>query len=48
MEPEFVGSLIASMDALRARGHELCEWGYVKNTFVRTTVACCALDHCLA
>ena len=32
MEPEFVGSLIASMDALHNRGHELCDWGYVKGT----------------
>ncbi len=32
MELEFVGSLIASMDMLRERGHELCDWGYVKGT----------------
>jgi len=41
MEPEFVGSLIASMDALRERGHELCDWGYVKGLphFARNTLA---------
>jgi hypothetical protein len=32
MEPEFVGSLIATMDALRDRGHELCDWGFVRGT----------------
>ena len=32
MEPEFVGSLIATMDMLRDRGHELCDWGFVKGT----------------
>lgn len=42
MEPEFVGSLIASMDALRERGHELCDWGYVRGTlphFARNALA---------
>lgn len=41
MEPEFVGSLIASIDALRARGHEVLDWGYVKGTlphFARNTL----------
>ena len=32
MEPEFVGSLLASMDMLRERGHELCDWGFVRGT----------------
>lgn len=32
MEPEFVGSLIASMDMLRERGHEVLDWGFVKGT----------------
>jgi hypothetical protein len=42
MEPEFVGSLIASMDALRERGHEVLEWGFVRGTlphFSRNTLA---------
>lgn len=42
MEPEFVGSLIATMDALHDRGHELCDWGYVRGTlphFARNTLA---------
>jgi hypothetical protein len=47
MEPEFVGSLLASMDALRERGHELCDWGYVKGTlphFARNAIAAEAVD----
>src|SRR5580700_11610135 len=32
MEPEFVGSLIASMDALYDRGHEVLDWGFIKGT----------------
>jgi hypothetical protein len=47
MEPEFVGSLIASMDALRERGHELCDWGYVKGTlphFARNSLAAEAMS----
>jgi hypothetical protein len=32
MEPEFVGSLIASMDMLRERGHEVLDWGFVRGT----------------
>lgn len=47
MEPEFVGSLIASMDMLRERGHELCDWGYVKGTlphFARNALAAEAMS----
>ena len=47
MEPEFVGSLIASMDALRARGHDLCDWGYVRGTlphFARNALAAEAMS----
>jgi len=47
MEPEFVGSLLASMDALHDRGHELCDWGYVRGTlphFARNTLAFEALS----
>ncbi len=42
MEPELVGLLIASMDALRHRGHEVLDWGFVKGTlphFARNTLA---------
>ena len=47
MEPEFVGSLIASMDMLHDRGHELCDWGFVKGTlphFSRNTLAAEAMS----
>jgi hypothetical protein len=47
MEPEFVGSLIASMDALHNRGHELCDWGYAKGTlphFARNALAAEAMS----
>jgi hypothetical protein len=47
MEPEFVGSLLASMDALRERGHEICDWGYVKGTlphFARNAIAAEAMS----
>lgn len=47
MEPEFVGSLIASMDALRDRGHELCDWGYIKGSlphFARNSLAAEAMS----
>jgi hypothetical protein len=32
IEPEFVGSLIASMDMLRERGHEVLDWGFIRGT----------------
>jgi hypothetical protein len=41
MEPEFVGSLLATLDLLRERGHE-AEWGFIKGTLVhkaRNTLA---------
>jgi hypothetical protein len=47
MEPEFVGSLIATMDALRERGHELCDWGFVRGTiphYARNSLAAEAMD----
>ena len=47
MEPEFVGSLIASMDMLHDRGHELCDWGFVKGTlphFSRNALAAEAMS----
>ena len=47
MEPEFVGSLIATMDMLHDRGHELCDWGYVRGTlphFSRNTLAAEAMS----
>lgn len=47
MEPEFVGSLIATMDMLRDRGHEVLDWGYVKGTlphFSRNTLAAEAMS----
>jgi len=47
MEPEFVGSLIASMDMLRERGHEVCDWGFVRGTlphFARNSLAAEALS----
>jgi len=42
MEPEFVGSLIATMNALREREHEVLDWGFVRGTlphFSRNTLA---------
>ncbi len=42
MEPEFVGSLIASMDMLRDRGHEVLDWGFVRGPlphFARNSLA---------
>jgi|HubBroStandDraft_2_1064218.scaffolds.fasta_scaffold03524_10 hypothetical protein len=47
MEPEFVGSLIATMDALHDRGHELCDWGYIRGTlphFARNALAAEAMS----
>lgn len=47
MEPEFVGSLIASMDALHNRGHEVLDWGYIKGTlphFARNALAAEAMS----
>jgi hypothetical protein len=47
MEPEFVGSLLASMDMLRERGHELCDWGFVRGTlphFARNSLAAEAMN----
>jgi hypothetical protein len=47
MEPEFVGSLIASIDMLRDRGYEVCDWGYVKSTlphFSRNSLAAEAMN----
>jgi hypothetical protein len=47
MEPEFVGSLIASMDMLHDRGHEVLDWGYIKGTlphFSRNSLAIQAIS----
>jgi hypothetical protein len=47
MEPEFVGSLIATMDMLHDGEHEVLDWGFVRSTlphFSRNALAAEAID----